>query len=334
MERFVQRPRIHQEAPYKAPKQSLLLMLKEFKVCPMSVEINLNDPSIEFKDALVLKDFYHSDSRQVDIVQVFHCDGLLLCTTKHNRLVVWNPCSGETKWIHAKTRFKKDSKFALGYQNNKSCRSYKILTCRNHYNPNAVFEIYEFISNSWRVLDDDVPWDNIIHVGKGVSLKGNTYWVASDRKDNESVFILCFDFTTERFRRLSLPPTQTTCTNLSLVREEQLSVLKQSFFPLKMELWVTNNKFDNEAAALSWSICFADDLELIELRYPLFMTFLLDEEKKVAMCCRQSCWGSRNMVYIIGEDDEYYTEIPLGRSTNKSWMPFIFNYVPSLVQIQ
>ncbi|ESQ47466.1 hypothetical protein EUTSA_v10021918mg [Eutrema salsugineum] len=303
----------------KAPKQSLLLI----------VEINLSDPSIEFKGALALMDFYHSDSRQVDIVRVFHCDGLLLCTTKHNRLVVWNPCSGETKWIHAKTRFENHSKFALGYQDNKSCRNYKLLTCRDHYDTNREFEIYEFISDSWRVLDG-VPRDNFIHICGGVSLKGNTYWVASDRKDYKSKFLLCFDFTTERFTRLSLPPTQTmTGTSLSLVREEQLSLLQQSYLQLKMELWVTNNKFDTEEPLL-WRRCFTVDFQ----HFPLFMTFLLDEEKKVAACCRQSCWYRRNMVYIIGEDDECYTEIPLGRSTNKAWMPFIFDYVPSLVQIQ
>ncbi|KAF3485691.1 hypothetical protein F2Q69_00053650 [Brassica cretica] len=94
----------------KAPKQPLLLMLKEFRVCPLSVEIDLSvaAPSIEFKDPFDLKGT-HSSSQQVNIVEVIHCEG-------------------ETKWIAASSRhYKKKSCYALGYKNNKSYRNYKIL---------------------------------------------------------------------------------------------------------------------------------------------------------------------------------------------------------------
>ncbi|CAN7073880.1 unnamed protein product [Brassica oleracea var. botrytis] len=64
-------------------------MLKEFRVCPLSVEINLSvaAPSIEFKDPFDLKGT-HSSSQQVNIVEVIHCEGLLLCITKYNKLIV------------------------------------------------------------------------------------------------------------------------------------------------------------------------------------------------------------------------------------------------------
>lgn len=109
----------------KAPKQSLVLMLKELGV--FSVNLNIGAPSVEFKGELVLKDS-HSNPQQVYISNISHCDGLLLCTTKAHRLVVWNPCLGESRRIQLKTgEMVWYYKFALGYVNNKSCRSYKIL---------------------------------------------------------------------------------------------------------------------------------------------------------------------------------------------------------------
>jgi len=62
---------------------------------------------------------------------ISHCDGLLLCATKDKtRLVVWNPCTGQTRWIQIKNVFK--NSYVLGYgnnnNNNKSCDNYKILT--------------------------------------------------------------------------------------------------------------------------------------------------------------------------------------------------------------
>ncbi|KAH0943116.1 hypothetical protein HID58_002753, partial [Brassica napus] len=261
----------------KAPKQPLLLMLKEFRVCPVSVEINLSvtAPSIEFKDPFDIKGS-PSSSQQVNIVEVIHCEG-------------------ETKWIQASSHYKKKSSFALGYKNNKSCRDYKILrywqSCKSE-DQVVEFEIYELSSDSWR------------------------------KDKDSSIFLLSFDFTTERFRRLNLPPVLPTM-KLSLFREEQISGLHMNYFPLKMDLWVTTN-FGTEAAALSWSKSFTVDLHVLEERYPMFTTFLLDEDKihkKVVVCPGLVGRDTKNVVYIIGEDNEYHTEIPYVRSTQKPWWP-------------
>lgn len=76
-----------------------------------------------------------------------------------NRLLFWNPCLGETRWIKVKTGYMIGSMFALGYKDNKTCRSYKTLwswNCRDYIeDPVVEFEIYEFCSNSWRVLKVD-----------------------------------------------------------------------------------------------------------------------------------------------------------------------------------
>lgn len=81
------------------------------------------------------------------------------------------------------------------------------------------------------------------------------YWLAlsenSTTKGND-VLLLSFDFTTERYQRPSLPfqnhPGDTIA--LSVVREEQLSVLHWSFDTLEMEIWVSTKI---ETTAVWWS---------------------------------------------------------------------------------
>ncbi|ESQ37226.1 hypothetical protein EUTSA_v10003000mg [Eutrema salsugineum] len=264
----------------KAPKQSLVLMLKGFRNFSMSDSLktlNVADSSKEF--------------------QVFHCGGLLLCTTNHHRLVVWNPCLGETRWIQPKTDYKRFSSFALGYENNKFCHSFKILRCYYQYKKLVGCEIYDFRCDSWR----------------GVSLKGNAYWLAY-HKIGSSKFLLTFDFTRERFRCLRLPTILSLgWTVLLVASEEKLSLLHWNNGSSKMDMWVTN-KIDTEAP--SWSKSFTVDGYITNHEYNCYYhptRFLMDEEKKVA---------------------KYFTEFSSVESTQVSRHPPIFSYAPSLVQIQ
>ncbi|CAN6875388.1 unnamed protein product [Brassica oleracea] len=86
-----------------------------------SVRIDLHN-SFEFTRKLTTLE----DSQQV-------CDGLLLCTINSdryqvNKLVVWNPCTGQTRWIQPSNRNRKQDGYFLGYENNnESCQCYKIL---------------------------------------------------------------------------------------------------------------------------------------------------------------------------------------------------------------
>ncbi|XP_048614690.1 putative F-box only protein 9 [Brassica napus] len=172
---------------HKAPRESHLIMLNEFMFCPMNVNLNVFPPSVEFKDEVSLKDFHSNESEEVYISDCFYCDGLLLCTDTYDRLVVWNPCLGETRWIQCEHGYVRYSVFALGYANTTSGRSYKIIMCYR-----TVVKIYEFGSGSWKVLDD-VTLDQVPN--GCVSIKGNTYWTNSYIKDD---FLFCFDFTKER----------------------------------------------------------------------------------------------------------------------------------------
>ncbi|VYS52070.1 unnamed protein product [Arabidopsis thaliana] len=316
----------------KAPKQSHVLLWKDYTVCPMSINLNFSGSSIEFKSVLSLKDS-HYNSEQVYIAKVFHCDGLLLCTTKDHRLLVWNPCLGETRWINFENDYKPYSRFSLGYKNNKSCRSYKILRFWTSYlTPNHIglrYNIYEFTTDSWRVLIDKVSLNYfLIESENGVSFKGNTYWLALDEETN---FLLGFDFTMERFKRLCLPSNKNCDTMvLSVVREEKLSVSHQNFCSSKMDIWMTN-RIDSETA-MSWKKYFSVEFKILSMCHslPFCNSFLIDEEKKIVI---STVRGNENMVNIIGAYNAYYAEVPV-ESTNWPCSPYFVSYVPSLVQIQ
>ncbi|XP_023641893.1 putative F-box only protein 9 [Capsella rubella] len=250
-----------------------------------------------------------------------------------DKLVVWNPCLRETRWIQLKADYKKQySRFALGYKNNKSCRSYKILRCWRHdinerfYD--VSYEIYEFSSDSWKVFDKFSLQDSIV-VKTGVSLKGNSYWFTAKNK------LLSFDFKTESFKPLRcLPPPVQDCDwiILSVVREEQISVIHQNYS--NIDIWMSNN-IDDTQATLSWRKSFSVELKLptnfcFYLICPL--SFLIDEEKKVVVCFKRKDFNSH--MVIMGEDGAYYTEHSLVSSETWTEHPCIFNYVTSLVRIQ
>ncbi|CAL9222502.1 unnamed protein product [Arabidopsis halleri] len=168
----------------EASKQSHALLWKDFRVCPMRINLNVAAPSIEFKSVLSLK--------------------VLL------------------------------DKVALNYY--------------------------------------------LLESENGVSLKGNTYWFAFD---DETSFLLGFDFTTERFNLFCLPSTENLdMMVLSVFREEKLSVSHQKFLTSKMDIWMTN-RIDNEAA-LSWKKSFSVEFKILST-YHYFSfcnSFLIDKEKK------------------------------------------------------
>uniref|UniRef100_A0A0D3BBX1 F-box associated beta-propeller type 1 domain-containing protein n=1 Tax=Brassica oleracea var. oleracea TaxID=109376 RepID=A0A0D3BBX1_BRAOL len=141
---------------------------------------------------------------------------MLLCThPKSNRLVVWNPFSGKTRWIQPQKHY--NSAYAMGYDKNELCHNYKILRLPCYYDHGKLgswkkldanlegdlrFEIYEFGSNSWRSVDV-ITTQAYLQPG-GVSLKGDTYWVLSNHKGFD-YSLLSFDFSEERLQRLCVP---------------------------------------------------------------------------------------------------------------------------------
>ena len=100
-------------------------MLSDLKVYSINVDHDgVHDNVVDPQALLSLNDFHNPE--QVKICKIFHCNGLLLCTTGDSRLVVWNPCTGQISWIPIpySGRYEHKSEFVLGYDNNKT---YKIL---------------------------------------------------------------------------------------------------------------------------------------------------------------------------------------------------------------
>lgn len=210
------------------------------------------------------------------------------------------------------------------------------------YDPNSSrhvsrFEIYDFSSNSWKVLDVTPDWDIWAHQ-RGVTLKGNAYFPAQKMIKTRRVggFLLCFDFTRERFgSRLSVPfhICDEENVTLSCVGEEQVAVLHQSLdLTETMEIWVTSKIEPN---AVSWSkFLKVDRSALIGLSFEVDVgSFFVDEEKKIAVVfdisrLKQTETFRYKVAYIVGEDG-YFKSVSLHLGTHDK----LYNWVRILSPI-
>lgn len=279
--------------------------------------------------------------------RVFHCDGLFLCIPKGStRLVVCNPYTGQTRCINSTFYFRKSRSYsyALGYE--KSSRKHKVLRFITYPRPDFVeCKIYYLNSDSWRFLDPPRGWI-VAYYDRGVSLKGNTYWFAkknpSKESDEDSSFLVCFDFTREIFGlplHLPFEPFDTDTVSLSSVRDEQLAVLFQRCDSLELEIWVTS-KIDPEDVSWNTKVFLEVNMRpLTSFGFHFSVTaasFFIDEEKKVTVVFDKNkkrlvnC--SRNVAYIV-EVDGSLREADLGDSNDENCYPLMCSYVPSLAKL-
>jgi len=268
-------------------------------------------------------------------------------------LLVWNPYLGQTVRIQPRNSFHRLDRYALGYDKN---RNHKILRFVDDHLAVGEhvfgYEIYDFSSSSWRVLDVTPDWD-IQFYQRGVSLNGNTYFFAQEKitEDGEyeefEDFLLYFDFSTERFEpRLPLPFHFYVLETVSLssVRDEQLAVLYQRLDSYEiLDIWLTTKI---EPSAVSWSMFLK--LDMRPLTGFQFMvdggSFFIDEEKKVAVVFdltkhKQTVTRRYQTAYIIGQDG-YFKPVSLGEAPYLGdphelyCLPLVCpSYAPSLVQL-
>lgn len=210
--------------------------------------------------------------------------------------------TGETKWIQPINPYNTYDTYALGsYQeNNSNDNSYKILRySRGRFGKNHVFEIYEINSNPWRILDITLDDDNDF-ISSCMSLKGKTYWIAGNLKEKPfDIFLISFDYTTERLECLCLSCQYPSYQNVSLsvVRKEKLSVLIQREITSETEIWVINKI--GETKVVSWSMVLAVDVKSEHGIWD-FQNFFFDEDKKVLVCCGNMVYEGKTSVYIVG----------------------------------
>ncbi|CAA7017619.1 unnamed protein product [Microthlaspi erraticum] len=277
-------PRFIEKHSGKAARHFILK--KDFGVYSVNIDFHgINDNKDQRFDPSILK-----DSEQTMIHAIFHCEGLFLCTTKDKRIVVWNPCTGQTRWIRIQPRsghLVYDS-YALGYGNNKnnySCDSFKILRCRKHYDnvPVMEFELYDL---------------TLIH---------GDFLLKTLKANNDSQFLLRFDFKGERFERFSLPDGGYGSTVfLSVVREEKLAVLferRNIDSSRDLKIWVTDNKIDEAKGTTYIQYFLVMDFSNTLGKGMAVVSFLLDEEKKKVVCCGLDTRnGNKTIMYIVGGD--------------------------------
>ncbi|KAG2306231.1 hypothetical protein Bca52824_025979 [Brassica carinata] len=274
--------------------------------------INLHGtPSVKVKREVRLLDpLYSNSAYQPYTLEVFHCDGLLLCTSNDkSRVLVYNPLTNQSRCIQFNIRYDGCNYFFLGYnQNNKSCnKSYKVLSFDRGGGTNSV-TIYELKSDSYRILDDG----------------NNPGWLKINGQEKLGRHVI-LPYQCQEYENL----------NVSVVKEEKLSVALQRGTTSKTEIWVTDEI--DETKAVSWSKVLALDLSC-DYEITDHGSFSLDEEKKVVVCCETWCdpqdWKkSKEMIYIVGEDSKV-TELDLGVDITGICGTAIRNYTPSLVQIE
>ncbi|CAN7049297.1 unnamed protein product [Brassica oleracea var. botrytis] len=192
------------------------------------------------------------------------------------------------------------------------------------------------------------------------STVGNTYWFGeeklvdvapgteiSDLRD----FLLCFDFTKERFGpRLPLPfHSFGDIVTLSSVGEEKLAVLfqKQGLPPYTVKIWISSSKIEPDA--VSWNKLFlsVDMKPLTGFPFPYSgESFFVDEEEEVAVVLDEARDEvgriTRNTACIIGRNG-HFKQVDLGGVVDPSLnLPadacrsppvFVCSYVPSSVKI-
>ncbi|WZZ67385.1 LOW QUALITY PROTEIN: hypothetical protein YC2023_078755 [Brassica napus] len=311
----------------KAWSESRMIVMMDHNVYLTSVVVNENASTKRLGKLTCLT------HEQVKISEVFHCDGLLLFILKDDkRLVVWNPCLGETRWIekgrHANVRAK--YKYAFGYKVRKkkgeSFRRYKILrfTLLTVLDSPS-YETYDFGSSSWTHQGYNAFKGINEFCDRGVSLKGNPYWCAIDSWGQISRTV-CFDFASVGFGGhqdlpFRVPYQFQHLVRLSCVRDEKLTVLVQSreTFIYGSRIRLMNKKCRGASSGPLTGLIRTDG------------GFFVEEEKKLAMVFGKDGDEKLDTVKVFGEDG-YFRELDLGESSDKKCWPLVCPYVPSFVQ--
>uniref|UniRef100_A0A0D3B129 F-box domain-containing protein n=1 Tax=Brassica oleracea var. oleracea TaxID=109376 RepID=A0A0D3B129_BRAOL len=210
----------------KKKDHPLVVTMMNYRVELMRLDLSNSEDDV----AVVNPEAKLAGLDQIDVREIFHCDGLLFCIPKedHYRLLVWNPYlgRGQPRWIeHTHNHDLLDKRLSGRLDSSKSMTS------------------------------------TLIPGGFLISLLVQT---TGAMNFDAICFLVCFDFTTETFSPpLPLPfeafPDDTLILSSSSSSSvggeyplQQLVVLFQSADTLKMEIWISNT-IEQPNAALSWN---------------------------------------------------------------------------------
>ncbi|KAL0701595.1 hypothetical protein Bca4012_057717 [Brassica carinata] len=318
-------------APAPAPPQQMFVTMNAKMYSLEKFQEDFRDVTVKEVDLL----------NGLEVSKLYHCDGLVLCVAKDK--------DEEPKLV-----------LLAQPQDPEVC-------------VDKWFEIYEIKSNSWRVLDvvqNNTKWAMGLNQ-RGVPVKGNTYFFAERSVPDYiyggskgEIFLLCFDFTKERFGpRLPLPFNDSfngyngdivTLSTFLRGDDEQLAVLFGGYESGFFEIWVTLTVDPNGA---SWSkFCRVDPGPFCQYGFKLCTpscggSFFVDEENKVVVLFELFLLSSTKPLHkaiVFGQDGSFKSSVNLGEALifeNRN--PFTNNirkaarpplvcsspYRPSLVQV-
>uniref|UniRef100_A0A0D3CYT3 F-box associated beta-propeller type 1 domain-containing protein n=3 Tax=Brassica oleracea var. oleracea TaxID=109376 RepID=A0A0D3CYT3_BRAOL len=344
-EKIVKKVPITSEEEAIGPQQQFVTM--NGKVYSLRFQEDFVDVSVKEVDLL----------NELEVSKLYHCDGLVLCVGKDNsKLLLWNPYLCQTRLIGPRESFHVTDRHAIGYDER---RNHKILRFVDNFIKNmnkieVVYEIYEIRSDSWRVLEEVNPEGSIDTHQRGVSVKGNTYFVAYRNGLVQEVFLLCFDFTKERFGpRLHLPFDSFDGFNGDLVTlssflrggdDEQLAVLFGGYESGFFEIWVTLTVDPNRA---SWSkFLRMEPGPFSSYGFKLYSSlsggsFFVDEENKFAVLFELYGTDTAHAAFVFGQDGFFKSSVNLGQALilehhhrKAARPPLVCSYRPSFVQVK
>ncbi|EOA29644.1 hypothetical protein CARUB_v10015146mg [Capsella rubella] len=317
--------------------------------------VQIIDPVNVARSSSPVPDVFHDVAQ---ISAMVHCDGLLLCRCKNMssrgcKLVVWNPFLNRVKWIEPMDFYSSNDFYGIGYDS----------VCRDEYKVLRIFDgeldedeseiagscepkiqIYDFKSDSWRLVDDTTLDWSIDPPCKGVSVIGNMYWVAHWNNRPE-LFIQSFDFSTETFKVVSDLPFECDVLDiaaLSSFRGESLSLLYQHEETMKIEVWITNTLSDEVVSWTKYLDVSGFDLPTLhtdkDLAHP---SYIIDTNDSIMVWCEERTEDETNDVCVsvckISKDGTVEKQVDAGRCDvcGDDDRPFVcrYVYVPSLVPV-
>ncbi|EOA37860.1 hypothetical protein CARUB_v10011457mg [Capsella rubella] len=271
----------------------------------------------------------------------FECNGFLGCGMDYKGVVLLNPWLRQTRWIELVKANQRVTCNGIGYEYGNGSlleNGYKTLLCcyKDPELTNKVWQIHDFASNEvkdsmLKAVGSSEAEKSVYLQSTSVSLNGTLYWVASYQMNDSSMFLLSFNFSVEKFDKLSDLPVPYRDNRdilvLSLYKGDRFSLLKQCHLTKKIEIWVTKN-----VVTRNWRGGDGEWMNFMEVSTPnlpdlLRPSYFIDG-KKLVVC---SCDGTgQAWIYVMG-DKKLITKTQIDPMVDL-W-PLHCAYFPSLVSV-
>nr|VDD35191.1 unnamed protein product [Brassica oleracea] len=134
---------------HQVKEDPLVVMMMDYRVGLMRLNLSTTNDIVKPEAKLTGLD-------QIDVCEIFHSDGLLLCIPKyHSRLLVWNTYWGrqQPRWIDHTHNHHEVDKHLYGHLD----KYMYVLRFIDYPQKFVEFKIYDFNSDSWRIILDLLP---------------------------------------------------------------------------------------------------------------------------------------------------------------------------------